>query len=194
MILWTIQPDEVFDEINRLGVYRCDINKSGMKDFADLQYDWLVSQMRKRIGPPPEGVSYPVWAYKIWYAERVKPDIRALRWFWGGKRNKFYRLEIDIPDEQVLLSDYNAWSVMLNEGLLSDTEEEDNEIDKFYETLSPDARAEFRSKNWERVFNVTPLNDKWTGRGETVQATFWELKKEQIRKVTMFLTTQKRRS
>ena len=31
MILWTIQPEEVFNEIQNNGVYRCDIKKSGME-------------------------------------------------------------------------------------------------------------------------------------------------------------------
>lgn len=38
MILWTIQPEKLFDLIQSEGVYRCDIHKSGMADFADVQY------------------------------------------------------------------------------------------------------------------------------------------------------------
>ena len=187
MILWTIQPEEIFELINRTGVYRCDGRKKNMRYYRE-QYLWLADQMRKRIGPPPEGVRYPVWAYQRWSKERLKPDLRAIRWFWGGTNSTFYRLEIDIPNEQVLLSDYWAWSVMLNNGLLSDNEEEDNELDKFYASLSPEAQKEMLFTNWERVFDVALTNNEWNGQGEIVQATFWELRKEQIRKVTMFKT------
>lgn len=30
MILWTIQPEEVYELIQRTGVYHCDYGKSGM--------------------------------------------------------------------------------------------------------------------------------------------------------------------
>ena len=188
MILWTIQPEEVYELINRTGVYRCDEEKAKVEDFCPTQYNWLADQMRRRIGPPPEGVRYPVWAYQRWDKDRLKPDLRSIRWFWGGKSNTFYRLEIDIPDEQVLLSDYWAWSVMLNDGLLSYSEEEADELDRLYASLSPEAQKEMLFTIWERVFNVTLTNNEWNGQGEIVQATFWELRLEQIRKVTRFTT------
>ena len=79
MILWTIQPERVFRLIYKRGVYRCDLSKSGMEDFADPQYDWLVAQMKKRIGPPPEGVKYPVWAWYRWSLTKKRPDLRAIQ-------------------------------------------------------------------------------------------------------------------
>ena len=191
MILWTIQPEEVFDLIQREGVYRCDIHKSGMEDFADVQYSWLVSQMNKRIGPPPEGVSFPVWAYQRWYGKRMKPDLRSVQWYWGGKHYKFCRLEIDIPDSEVLLSDEEAWGIILNNGLLGDTEEESNELDRIYDSLPPEKQKAMRDKNWERVFDLTPVNTEWMRRGEIIQATFWELRKEQIRNAKMFISASK---
>ena len=191
MILWTIQPKKVLDLIQREGVYHCDEDKAGINDFSPEQYEWLASQMRKRLGPPPEGVNYPVWAYQRWRSERVKPDIRSLRWYWGHRGEKLCRLEIDIPDSQVLLSDFDAWGVMLNFGLLSDTEDEDNELYKLYDALPPDAQKAMRCENWERVFDITPLDNDWVNRGEIVQATFWELRKENIRKITIFTSQSK---
>ena len=179
MILWTIQPDDVFDEINRLGVYRCDPVKADLQGMFPEQYDWLVSQMRKRIGPPPEGVSYPVWAWYQWQKDRRKPDLRAQRWNCTPRGAKFFRLEIDIPDEQVLLSDFDEWHGPLNDGLIADTEEEYDELYRVYDSLSPDAKAEMRA----------PVNNGWIVRGESIQATFWELRKEQIRKADMFIST-----
>lgn len=164
-----------------------------MIDFADLQYSWLVSQMKKRIGLPPEGVSYPVWAWYKWKYTKRRPDLRSIRWYWGQKGAKFYRLEIDIPDDKVLLSDFDGWAwQVLNIWLFSDTEEEDKEIEEFYETLSPDEQKEYKLKNWERVFDISPLDNGWTRRGESIQATFWELRKEHILKVTAFRTGGKR--
>lgn len=193
MILWTIKPESVFQLIQQKGIYRCDLTKSGMEDYADPQYNWLVAQMKKRIGPPPEGVSYPVWAYYRWQSTKRKPDLRAIRWYWGRKNNKFVRLEVEIPDDEVLLSDFDGWAgIILNNGLLSDTEEEDKELSRIYASLLENEQKEFRAKNWERVFDISHFVNDWTRRGETIQATFWELKKEQVRSCTPFITEGKR--
>ncbi len=42
-------------------------------------YEWLISQMIKRIGPPPEGVVYPVWAWYKQNGKRKKTDLRGER-------------------------------------------------------------------------------------------------------------------
>ena len=193
MILWTIQPDTVFKLIYTRGHYRCNAGRVWMLDFARPQYDWLVSQMKKRIGPPPDGVKYPVWAWQRWTRTKKRPDLRGIRWYWGQKGDKFYRIEIDIPDSEVLLFDGNGWSwAVLNSWIISYTEEEDNELHKIYDTLSPEDKKNFLAKNWERIFDITPFDNHWTRRGECVQATFWELKREQVRSFTPFITEGKR--
>lgn len=49
---WTIQPVDVYDLIQKTGVYLCDFSKSRMSDWKE-QYDWLVREMKDRIGYPP---------------------------------------------------------------------------------------------------------------------------------------------
>ena len=193
MILWTIQPEHVFRLIYKRGIYRCDFFKSGMKDFAESQYNWLVEQMKKRIGPPPKGVTYPVWAWYRWSRTKKKPDLRAIRWYWGQKGDKFYRLEVDIPDSEVLLSDFDGWAWhVLNSWVISDTEKEHDELHRIYDSLSPEDKKNFLAKNWERIFNVSYFDNGWTRRGDTIQATFWELRRENIRHFTPFHTEGKR--
>ena len=75
MILWTIQPIEVYELIQRTGVYHCDYEKSDMEYWQE-QYNWLVQEMKERVGEPPKGVSYPVWAWYMWEGARKKPDLR----------------------------------------------------------------------------------------------------------------------
>lgn len=118
MILWTIQNEEVYETLMKTGIYRCDFSKSYMQDWK-LQYDWIVSQMIDRIGDKPVGVDYPVWAWYQKYGKRKKPDLRWERWHFGWKGERFVCLEIEIPDRDVLLSDFNVWSGILNDSLLS---------------------------------------------------------------------------
>ena len=145
MILWTIQPEEVYELIQRTGVYHCDYGKSGMDDWQE-QYDWLVREMKERIGELLGGVSYPVWAWYMWKGARKKPDLRRERWGNGWKGERFACMEIDIPE----------------------------------------ARREYKYRNWKNVFDLAYVDNGWIHRGDSIQATFWELRKEDIKKVRFF--------
>ena len=185
MILWTVQEEYVYRQIIEKGVYRCDFSLSSMSEWKN-EYDWLVRQMKVRIGMPPEGVEYPVWAWYRHDGKRSNPDIRRERWRLGPKGNRYVCLELDVPDREVLLSDFDAWSIILLHSLISFTEEEDNILNERYETLSAEAQLLMKEKNWERAFELTPMDNGWFRKGDTIQATFWELRKEHIRKVRFF--------
>ena len=185
MILWTIQPVEVYDLIQETGVYHCDFTKSMLSDCQD-QYDWLVQEMKDRIGDPPRGVSYPVWAWYMWEGDRKKPDLRRERWGKGWKGERFACMEIDVPEDRIVLSDFDSWSIILLHGLLSDSEEEDTRLENEYNSLSEEDKRAYRDKNWERAFDLTYVDNDWMHRGDSIQATFWELRKEDIRKVWFF--------
>jgi len=190
MILWTSQEEAVYNELLKTGVYRCDLNLSPMKD-CRKQYDWLVRQMKQRIGPPPEQVTYPVWALYQQDGKHRKPDLRRERWAVGCNGERFACIEIEIPDREVLLSDLDVWCIILNDGLLSDTEQEDRCLEAQYEALSPSEKRRMKEKNWERVFDLSPLNSDWMRRGYDIQATFWELRLKQVRDVRFFRAAAK---
>ena len=184
MTLWTIQPIGVYENLIETGRYICDINKSGMSDLR-CAYDWLVEQMISKIGAPPEGVKYPVWA---WYkdGEKYKPDLRQARFAYGKKGEKFACIEIEIPDDMVVLSDFDDWHMILNDDLISFTEVECDQLQEEYDLLSESDKLKMKYDNWQRVFNVDFLENEWTRRGEYIQATFWELRKDQIKGVRFF--------
>ena len=45
MILWTIQPIMVYEQMKKTGVYRCRAEESYFYTIMKEQYDWLVAQM-----------------------------------------------------------------------------------------------------------------------------------------------------
>ena len=143
--------------------------------------------MIKRIGERPSGVEYSVWAWFQWTEKRKKPDLRNERWGNGWKGERFVLMEIEIPDKDVLLSDFDAWSIILVTGLLSNTEEEDRLLESKYSSLSEIEQKKMKSQNWEGVFDISKVNNEWMRKGESIQATFWELRKEQVKKVKMFV-------
>ena len=185
MTLWTIQPEELYHSILKTGEYICDPLKINMPEFSEM-YDWLALQMRERIGQPPEGVTYPVWAWHTQRSKYQKPDLRSERWANGYEGDRFVCMEIEVLDEQVLLSDFDLWSLVLLDALITETEEEDHELNAIYQTLTPQQQREMKYENWKRVFDVTPFDNKWMRRGSWIQATFWALKNDMIRKVRYF--------
>ncbi len=205
MQLWTIQPEEVYQLIQKTGVYRCDPNRNWWKDPEDDpalreslnrqfggSYDWLVRQMEKRIGPRPDGVVYPIWAWER-FAGKKKPDLRKERWSNGEPGKRMACILLDVPDEQVLLSDFHTWHFVLNGWPISDTEEEADRIDAWLESLSEEEKKAFLEENWTKIFDTEPFENGWTSRGRDVQATFWELKWEYVKGVRCFTACVRKR-
>ena len=190
MILWTIQREEVYQIVLNSGVYHADEEKILFPELKPY-YDWLVSRMEEKIGVSPAGVHYPVWAWYNWYGKRKKPDLRDERWHNGFKGDRFVRLELEIPEERAVLSDFDAWSIILLNGLITDSEQECDALENEISKLAGEEQQQRIHENWERVFDITPLKNLWTTRGSSIQATFWELRKEDIRKITYFTSTSK---
>lgn len=94
-------------------------------------YHWMMSQMVKRVPDYNEG--YPIWLWP------EKQDLRHSGYKERGTMAVY--LEIEIPESQVLLSDFNAWHVVLMDSVILDYEDEI--IDK--------------ELSWERIFDLEYL-------------------------------------
>lgn len=183
MRLWTIQPPEVHELIETKGVYHCDPDKSNFMDMVAFQkaYDWMVEQMILLVGPPPKpSIEYPIWAWHTHNWKQQKPDLRCA----GLAKAKTTQvlMEVEIPDDQVLLSDHGKWHFVLNDWWLSSAQssEEDDELHMWLETLSPPQQTIVRRASWSRIFDIHPMKSDWQTWGQYIQATFWELRKDQV--------------
>ena len=170
-------------------IQRC----AGWRQIFPRAYAWLAREMTKRVGPPPQGVDWPVWAWYMQNGKHKKPDLRSERWGYGSGDEDYCCIELEIAPERVLLSDFDNWHIVLCNGLISDTEEEDVALEAFYEQLSDEEKIACKEKNWERVLDISPRNNGWMTRGEWVQATFWELRREDVRAVRFFRTGKYKR-
>lgn len=186
MRLWTVQPREVYDLITSTGIYSCDGAKADYLNALgnEAPYRWMAAQMAKRVGPPPEGVIFPVWAWHTMNWKHRRPD---MRWsHFHGRKRPFALMEVEIPDKDVLLSDEELWHFVLNDWYLNDAanEAEYNAAEEAFDALSEAQQRTVKEKSWERIFSVlSPVDNGWVRLGCFIQATFWELRKEQIVKV-----------
>lgn len=182
MRLWTLQPLEIWKILQKYGTFHCSVERCSMPEFQK-QYSWLVEQMRRKIGAEPQGIELPVWAWYKQNWKNKKPDLRSERWTCGPEDQDYVCMELSIDEDRVVLSDFDSWGNILNDGLISISEEEDEQLENVYRRLPAGKKKSFKQENWEKVFDITPYCSEWTVRGKWVQATFWELKLEDIKEV-----------
>ena len=196
LLLWSIQTRNVYDILMKDGVYHTDPQKS-LADDSDfpnemslfhVAYDWISEQMRVRIGVPPSpDITYPVWAFYQWEGKRKRLDMRTHR-VWGLKGTPIVLLTLDIPKNMVLLSDFDAWHCVLNDWFLPMNEKEELLLQEQADSYSNvDERENVKKKSWENVFLWDKETEYWSS-PKTTQATFWELKKEWVKKAEFYLS------
>ena len=192
MRLWTIQPVELYKRLQKDKIIHCDSALSehlGENSFGfDFAFDWLAEQMTKRIGDPPVGVQYPVWAWYALDGKNKKPDLRRTEF--RHHTEDHVCLEIEIPDVHVLLSDEETWHIILNNGYFC-AANDDAGIDAEYEwfdALPESEKYQVKLQSWDRLFDL----DADYNPARFVQATFWELLLDQVKSVRYFKGRRKR--
>jgi len=176
MILWTIQHKKVYEKLLENGVVRGTPMYIALEDFKEA-YEWMAVQMRKRIGNPPEDAVYPMWAWYQWEGKRKRPDMRVHGRGWSEKGTPIVLLTLDVPDRCVLLSDFDYWHVVLNNG----------EIIFPYNEFKYYSKEE-GEKSWENIFDISCSFDGEEHHFLSTQATMWEIKAEWVVKVEHFVS------
>lgn len=182
MVLWTIQPVEVFEELMESGIYCCVPEKSeNCADFHNA-YDWMEEKMISIIGPKPAGIKRPIWAWYCWDGKRIKPDMKLDEF---RESDNVVVMEIDIPDDQVLLTDYNCWHAVLNNSYYhyEKTNEEWEKENKRYGSLPINEQERVKLQSWDKDVIVAAATCQPM---VYIQATFWELKRNQVKHIWFY--------
>jgi len=197
MKLWTIQSQEAYKLLRKNGVLHAseEYAMSNEGDNFRRAYDWMAAELSKK-DVKPDGVNYPIWAWYQWEGRRKKRDLRKKGL--SARGDKAVQLEIEIPDEKVLLSDFDVFHCVLNNRYVCSSEEESNKFDEWYESMmiGYDAGKNDESQNeklqmvinkieesWAGIFDLTKEDDRWMyGKNEykSIQAVFWELREDQV--------------
>ena len=186
MRLWTIQSLEVYNIINCVGIYHNDGKKSKLINIMhnDKFYQWMIMQMKKRIGNPPIQDIYPIWAWHTMNWQHSRPDLRKVEF--KSYKKPFVLMEIEISNKDVLLSDEELWNYVLSDTYLS-TALTEEEYEKEILEFSKNNKENKIEESWEKIFCLdNKINNGWIRIGCYIQATFWEIKKENIIKVWIY--------
>jgi hypothetical protein len=135
-------------------------------------YRWMAARLAERV-PRPRGVKLPLWAWV------KKPDLRTLGHLQRGRRGVV--LEIELPDSEILLSDYLRFHAVLNRHYLGISKADDDRFDRWAARApARDQRARV-AKSWNRIFSQSPRAKDAAYHGDDVlQAVFWELPRERV--------------
>lgn len=152
----TVQPDFIFEEFRNA-------------------YDWMSQQLQKHDPQPNQHISYPIWAWHQWIdQQRAKPDLRFKAHLPSGTQG--VRLLIEIPDQQVLLSDFDLWHCVLNNGYLTDSFD-----DKVVDDME-------KQDSWQRIFDLDWHAEDFSfpRPHKSIQAVFWQLHESQVLDIDYF--------
>lgn len=134
-------------------------------------YHWMMHQMKKRLSN--YSGDYPIW---LW---TEKPDLRR-----GGhfeKGTHAVSLEVELPVEHVLLSDFDAWHCVLNDSFLA---LDDEEWDRFYSG----ELAMTKEESWERIFELSLLrHSPWWNNEQHLQGVTGRIDISHVRRVRTFV-------
>lgn len=163
MRLWTIQDWRAYLVLRRTG--RLVGDWQHVEPYRVRAYRWVVRQMaRRRIelhGRPP------IWGWT------KKPDLRQRGHL--PPRVRGVRLELDVPDDHVLCSNFDAWHAVLNDHALSFVDAE----------LDPGLSRRQVEQSWEGIFDLGRCAG--AGYGDLVQATFRWIDLCEVARATEFV-------
>ena len=181
-LLWTIQNEEVYREFERTGVLKANESFLFCGDDLRFAYDWLADQMRDRIGTPPQGIQYPVWAWYQWEGKRKRMDQRLSGYAKRG--TPLVQITFEAEPGSFLLSDFDMWHNVLAGQYVADNEAD---WDNFY-TQYPQPRQEDVKPSWNRIFDLDHYAPNWDPEPDhkSIQATLWKVEMSQVKKVEHF--------
>lgn len=199
MRLFSVQPRFIYDVLQTEGRFLAQPMKAGdeweMADMpaATIAYDWLCREMESRglLQPAGDGI-YPIWAWKQYQGPaRSRPDLRDSMMRSWARNARHVLLTLDIPDPEVLLHDYEAWHYPLNHWYLGSVKaKKDFECRCKRAGFSlhgavPLADAALREEleaSWRLIFDLDAIQRllKGSSATQTIQATFWELRADQV--------------
>ncbi len=186
--LWTIQDERAWEVFQTRGILRAD----GRRVWSTCRpaYQWLIGQMRERLGNPQIG--YPIWAWP------TKPDLRHPGHLERGQRG--VRVQFLANESDYLLSSFDNWCLVLSGWHMTLTEEEHEDFldrvrdrtgSEYYrlDDLPADLRTEVY-KGWERIFDLEleGADPDWVNAAPPHQATLPLVRLDQVVKVDHFVS------
>jgi hypothetical protein len=195
--LWTIQPPEVLSIIEKNGIYFA--NSDFVSEEYKYAYNWMMNKMNERIDYKPENKNIvPIWAwYQFENNKKRKPDLRRSNHLVTGREG--YRMLLHKQPNEVLLSDFLLWHFPLNDfGYIPNDKKDEqefekelikNNLEKLPKDQLPKKFNQIIEKSWEKIFDLEYCYEEYADskKDKRIQATFWYIRKEEIKDIKKFI-------
>lgn len=188
MRVWHICSKLGFYKFQESGVKRGDARYICDPSFRQ-PYLWMIQQMEQRLPVPRPPGAHPLWVWYRWDGvDRAEPDLAEPH---GAPGDELVLIELDVPAEHTLLSDFSLWHVPLNNFLLdSDEHAVDCYIAKRDLGLLTESDLKRAHKSWEKIFELDFYDESWTSRPEdkSIQGCIWQVYWEQVKSYQHFVS------
>jgi len=144
-----------------------------------IAYRWIAQKLGQKV-QNLGGLDYPVWAWK------TPPELNGK---WGDPGQSMCLVEFTMPEDKVLLCDYQSWHIVLMNKYVAST---DSDYLCFQKKLQLSNAADewpypkpFHSivvESWSRIFNVS---DRCEDESD-VQAVLWSIPGNAVKKIQYF--------
>jgi len=178
--VWTRQDKRVLEVLKTEGTYRCKSNyiDEKMENFSDYYkklYQWYSHKAKEIVPKPDASIEYPVWV-------SIDEDLQLQH------TEGTVILVMEVPAEQVLITDMEKWGYVVNFFYLpydhEDADAHDKELKRFgigdEASLIMGDKGNFYpllkrkiEQSWNRLFEPYKISDYRQG-------TLWEIKSEWI--------------
>ncbi len=183
MKLITFQTKEALSVLQKTGILMTDTSYMDMKKSA-IPYNWIVQEMKKIR--PQNGEKYPIWA---WAKCGAFTAPRKRKNYFGTQQKKLVKITFEKPDNEVLLSDYMAYSFILSGHIIPKTKAEYRKFLQKMSDLLPALKGFVRQdENGKTVARLYPKIEKTWSRmfhlkSNVWQACVWNIKKSEVIKI-----------
>ena len=120
MKLITFQPIKAFKEFQKTGILRSNPTPFIDMEKYQIPYDFVIQKMLKNKIAGHSGENYPIWAWAKCGAS-IAPKRRKNT---NHKEQNLVKITCIKPDNEVLLSDYMAYSCILSGHIVPNTKQE----------------------------------------------------------------------
>lgn len=188
MKLWTIQTEDVYNQVMTTNDYRVDWSKSPLAQYWMEPYMWMKEQAVKR-GLKDNGKGL-IWSWYKWYTAGRDMDLRALSHDYR-EGEKYCCMTLEVPDDQVLLIDTENWIRRINcarcypSGVEEVPELYERLMDEYYDEKDKEKSRRIAEDSWHLVFDFNP------GFSEDVEGIFFGLDREMVQDMQFFVGTYK---
>ncbi|MDY6408107.1 MAG: DUF3841 domain-containing protein [Pseudomonadota bacterium] len=185
MKLVTFQTPKALSILQKTGILIADTSYIDMKKSA-VPYNWIVQEMNKKKIRSQNGERYPIWA---WAKCGAFSAPRKRKNYFETQQKKLIKITFEKPDNEVLLSDYMAYSFVLSGHIIPKTKEEYRKfLQKNEFSLSALKGFVRQDENGKTVAKLFPKIEKTWPRmfhlkSNIWQACVWNIKLSEVIKI-----------